>query len=243
MRNRLLSSALWIVIALLTVGVFPPILLCSILLRPVDRRRLLAHWIGTWWGCTIVRLNPFWRLRVHGRAHIHPGRTYVLVSNHQSLADIVILYELRRQFKWVAKRSLFHIPFLGWNMGLVGYIPLERGRHGSIRQSVQEALTWLQRGVSVLIFPEGTRSTTGRLGNFKNGAFKLAIQAGVPLVPIALAGTHDAIPRGSWVFLRRVEVALLVLPAIETACYTLEQADLLRDRTRQAIDAALARLV
>ncbi len=240
MRNRLLSCAIWMLVALLTVGVFFPILCCSILLRPVDRRRALAHWLGTWWGCTIVRLNPFWRLRVRGRGHIRRGRAYVLVCNHQSLADIVLLYALRRQFKWLAKQSLFDIPFLGWNMRLVGYIPLERGRHGSIRHSIEQSLMWLQRGVSVLIFPEGTRSTTGQVGAFKSGAFSLAIQAGVPLVPIALSGSRDAIPRGSWVFLRHVDVSLQVLPAIETAGYTLEQADVLRDRVRHAIETALA---
>ena len=210
------------------------------MLRPLDPQRRLAHRIGIWWGCTIVRLNPFWRLRVRGREHLHPRRAYVLVSNHQSLADIVLLYALHRQFKWLAKESLFAIPFLGWNMRLVGYIPLERGQQGSITRSYRRALDWLRHGMSVIVFPEGTRSRTGELGAFKNGAFNLAIQAGVPLLPVVLAGTRDAIPRGSWVFTRLAEATLTVLPAIETTGYTLDQAVALRDRVRSTISDALA---
>lgn len=228
-------------VAVLTVGVFVPIACCSILLRPLDPRRRLAHAIGIWWGCTLVRLNPFWRLRVRGREHLHPRRAYVLVSNHQSLADIVILYALRRQFKWLAKESLFAIPFLGWSMRLVGYIPLERGHQGSITRSYRQALAWLRRGVPVIIFPEGTRSRTGELGAFKNGAFNLAVQAGVPVLPIALAGTRDAIPRGSWVFDKRADVTLIVLPPIDTAGCAPERIGELRDRAREAIRDALAR--
>ena len=240
-RTKLLSCAIWIGVALLTVGVFFPILFCSLVLRPVDPTRRLAHRIGIWWGCTIVRLNPFWRLRVRGREHLHPRRAYVIVSNHQSLADIVILYALRRQFKWLAKESLFAIPFLGWSMRLVGYIPLERGQQSSITRSYRRALDWLRRGVSVIVFPEGTRSRTGELGAFKNGAFTLAVQAGVPLLPVVLAGTRDAIPRGSWVFDRRVEATLLILPAIETAGCTPDHVVALRDRVRAAVSDALAR--
>ncbi len=242
MRTRLVSCALWICVALLTIAVYFPILFCATVLRPCDRRRTLAHRIGIWWGCTLIRLNPFWRLRTSGVHHLHPKRAYVLVCNHQSLADIVILYALRRQFKWLAKRSLFTVPFLGWSMRLVGYIPLERGHQGSVTRSVRQALDWLRCGMSVAVFPEGTRSHTGLLGAFKNGAFRLAIQAGVPIVPIVLAGTRDAIPRGSWVFLRRVYASLVVLPPMETAGYTLDQAGALRDRVRDAINTELTRL-
>lgn len=240
-RAKLLSCALWTVVALLTVAVFVPILFCSLVLRPVDPQRRLVHRLGTWWGCALVRLNPFWRLRVRGREHLRSDRAYVLIANHQSLADIVMLYTLRRQFKWLAKRSLFAIPFLGWSMGLAGYIPLERGRQGSITHSYRRALAWLQQGMSVIIFPEGTRSRTGELGAFKNGAFTLALQAGVPLLPIALAGTRDAMPRGSWAFDRRADVTLLVLPPLDTTGAALDQAVVFRDRARAAIRDALAR--
>ena len=240
-RTKLLSCAIWIGVVLLTVGVFFPIFFCSLALRPLDPKRRLAHRIATWWGCTIIRLNPFWRMRVRGRALMRPDRAYVVVANHQSLADIVLLYALRRQFKWLAKRSLFAIPFLGWNMSLAGYIPLERNRQGSITRSIRQALEWLQQGMSVIVFPEGTRSRTGELGAFKGGAFTLAIQAGVPVLPVVLAGTRDAIPRGSWIFTRQVRAVLTVLPPIETAGCTPNQAGELRARARAAISDALTR--
>ena len=228
-------------VALLTIAATVPIFICGILLRPLDPQQRWAHVLALWWGRSVVAVNPFWRLRVSGRRHLRPGRAYVLVSNHQSLADIAILYGLRRQFKWLAKDSLFRVPFLGWNMRMCGYIPLERGDRQSIGRSFRRALVWLQDGMSVLVFPEGTRSRTGLLGAFKDGAFRLAIQARVPVVPIALSGTRDAIPRGSWRFEHHVRATLTILPPIETTAYAPDQTDALRERVRSAIADALQR--
>ena len=191
-----------------------------------DPQRRLAHSLGTFWANCLIRLNPYWRLRVVGKNRIRKNQSYVLVSNHLSLADIVSLFSMGHPFKWVAKKSLFRVPFLGWAMSVMRYIPLERGRHWSIRKSYQEALEWLRRDESILIFPEGTRSRTGEMGNFKRGAFRLALESGRPLVPVVLAGTQNVISKGNLSFGKLGLAYMSILPPIETKDSSLDEGEL-----------------
>jgi 1-acyl-sn-glycerol-3-phosphate acyltransferase len=182
---------------------------------------------------------PPWRVRVTGRELLDPARPYIFVANHQSLFDILALFWLRRQFKWVAKDSLFAIPFLGWAMSAAGYIRLVRGRPSSIRASYDEARRWLTRRMSVCFFPEGTRSVTGQTGPFKNGAFKLSMETGVPVVPIAIAGTRELLQRGGWRVALQGRVEVRILPPVEPAPYYPDGADRFRDDVRAQVLAAL----
>jgi 1-acyl-sn-glycerol-3-phosphate acyltransferase len=127
------------------------------------------------------------------------------------------MYKTRMQFKWVAKESLFKIPVLGWNMLLARHIQLKRGNFSSIKRIYKESGEWLRKNVSVAFFPEGTRSDSEGLGDFQNGAFKLAIKEKVPILPILIQGTKDAIPKGSWRFTTKISCILKVLPPIETS--------------------------
>ena len=163
-----------------------------------------------------------------------------MVANHQSMGDIIILYKIRAQFKWVAKDSLFRVPVLGWIMSLIKHIRLLRGDMSSIKKVYREAAVWLRGGMSVLFFPEGTRSDTDEMNPFQNGAFKLALKERVPVLPIAINGTRDAIPKGSWVFDHKVKGSLTVLPPIETKDMGPGDFDLLRDRAREAIEKQLS---
>jgi 1-acyl-sn-glycerol-3-phosphate acyltransferase len=240
---KLISLTAWCGIALVTILDVSLIFLISPVYL-IDRTRRAGHWLASVWGRAIVLLNPFWRVTVTGRENLDPRQAYVIVSNHQSMGDIIVLYFLRIHFKWIAKESLFSVPVLGWGMSVVGYIRLTRGKVGSIRDSIQDAKTWLMRGVSVLVFPEGTRSITGELGTFKNGAFKLALQCRMPLLPIVIAGTLDAIPRGTWVFRKKVHAVVSILApispqkdeefaALKMRAHTLMSAELLRLQTRE----------
>lgn len=232
--HLLRSLYLWGAVILVT-GVVSTLILCSLPLSLIDRDRRWAHWLGTLWAAILVRVNPFWTLRVVGRQRIRKNEGYVLVANHLSLADIVCLFSIGRQFKWLAKRSLFRIPFLGWSMWAMGSIPLERGRHGSIRESYRKALAWLQRDISVLIFPEGTRSRTGEMGHFKSGAFRLALESGRPIVPIVLAGTQEIIPKGKTGFGKARVATLTILPPIETRGLSPESEERLRNEVEQTM--------
>lgn len=234
----LLTLALWIAIGLLTVVLSLAILLVNLLLGAFDRKRRIAHRIASLWGRGSLLCNPCWRLTITGRHHIPARRPVIFVSNHQSMLDIMAGFCLFRQFKWVAKEELFRIPFLGWAMAGARYIRLARGERGSIRQSYDEAGRWLASGVSVFFFPEGTRSRTGQLGPFKNGAFKLALDTGVPIVPIVITGTRGLLQRGGWLFNPTADVRIAVLPPVQPSTDHADP-DRLRDHVRDLIARTL----
>jgi 1-acyl-sn-glycerol-3-phosphate acyltransferase len=165
----------------------------------------------------MTALNPYWKVTVSGLENIDRHKIYVVVSNHQSLADIVLMYKTRMQFKWVAKDILFKIPVLGWNMQLAKHIRLRQGDFSSIRRVYREAGEWLHNGVSVVFFPEGTRSDNNGIGTFQNGAFKLAIKEKVPILPIMIEGTKNAVPKGSWRFTTKISCVIKVLAPIDTS--------------------------
>ncbi len=174
-----------------------------------------------------------------GQENIRHGQTYVIVSNHMSLADILSLFHLNLQFKWMAKESLFKVPFLGWSMTCMGYIPLKRGNYGSIRDTYEKAKDWLKKGVSVVIFPEGTRSPSGTLSAFKNGAFKLALETQIPILPVAIFGNEKLLPKGKMNVGMNVHSYIRVLPAIETQGLEPEDFPKLRDQAHDMVKAEI----
>jgi len=212
----LISIITWATIILLTVLLFLAVSLMVIISFPFDKKRKLAHMQCYWWSRAIIALNPFWDLQVSGLENIDPEKTYVVVANHQSLADIIVLYGTCMQFKWVAKESLFKLPFVGWSLSLTKHIKLIRGKSESIRKAYKDAIHWLRKDMSVLFFPEGTRSETAQMNKFQSGAFKLAIKEKRSILPIAIKGTGEAIPKKTWIFKTRVSAKLKVLPAVST---------------------------
>jgi len=237
-QKYLLSTFIWLVEGTLTILLFFVMLFVTIILFPFDRKRKFAHAQCFWWSDAVLKMNPFWNFKVSGVENIDKNRTYVVVANHQSLADIAVLYQTRMQYKWVAKDSLFGCPFLGWCMYLAKHIKLTRGQIGSIKSVYREAATWLRSGMSVFFFPEGTRSETGELMEFQNGAFKLAIKEKVPVLPISIKGTGNAIPKGSWIFSTKVNGSVKVLPAIETSQFQPGDFARLRDMARSMLESA-----
>jgi 1-acyl-sn-glycerol-3-phosphate acyltransferase len=216
------------------------VLVLSAVVFPFDKKRKITHVQCFWWSDALIGLNPYWDLKVSGLENIDHKRAYVVIANHQSLADIVVLYQTKMQFKWVAKASLFKVPFIGWCLGLIKHIKLLRGDFSSIKKIYRQASVWLRKDMSVLFFPEGTRSSGEQMSVFQNGAFKLAIKEKKPILPICLIGTHSAIPKGSWIFNSKVSARLVVLPAVETDGFRPEDFGLLRDIVREKIEAAAA---
>lgn len=236
MKKKLISMIIWANGAILTSILFLLMLFSSVILYPFDKQRRIPHALCYWWSDLNIALNPYWKLRVSGLENIDHRKTYIIVANHLSQADIVLLYQTRMQFKWVAKDSLFKIPILGWCMTLGKHIELERGSFSSVKEIYREAAAWLRGGMSVLFFPEGTRSETGDMKEFQNGAFKLAIKEGVPVLPVAIRGTHNTLPKGSWLFNTNIILRLKVLPAIDVSGYSPADFASLRDKARQAIN-------
>ena len=177
----------------------------------------MLHQFTCFWASLYTWLNPAWPVRVEGREHIRRDATYVMVANHQSLLDILVLFRLFVHFKWVAKIELFTIPCIGWNMSLNRYVQLRRGDPESIAHMMRTCEERLAEGSSVMLFPEGTRSADGRLKPFKHGAFTRATRASAPVLPIVVEGTADALPKRGFVLQGRHHIRVRVLPEIPYA--------------------------
>ncbi len=234
------SIFIWAFAALMTLAVFFAVLFITLFLLPFDKKRKIVHAQGFWWADAIIGLNPFWHFNISGLEHINPRKSYVIVANHQSLADIVMLYKTRMQFKWVAKESLFRVPVFGWCMSRTKHIKLARGKYSSIHDVYEQAGEWLRQGLSVAFFPEGTRNATEQINTFKNGAFKLAIKEKKPILPIYIGGSRGIIPRGSWIFKANASCKLTVLPEIDTRALGSEDFYRLRDETYAKLSASAA---
>ena len=187
----------WVSVALLTVLFFFPLALVFLAVVPFDCDRKRLHVIVSLWARMILVVCPVMRVRIEGSELLSGDRAYVLVANHQSHADILTVLHLAHPFKFVAKKDLFWIPFLGWALSLVGYIPLDRSSRVSGKEVMKRASQYLGRGTSVLFFPEGTRSRDGEIHDFRVGAFKIAAEHDVPVVPIVIYGTRDVMTKGS----------------------------------------------
>jgi 1-acyl-sn-glycerol-3-phosphate acyltransferase len=221
------------------VGVWLPILAAS---RIAHRNDAVPRIPGRWlrrMARAAGRLSPLWKFEVRGTAPPDIAtHAYVVVSNHESSADPFLLSWLPWDMRWVAKQELFRIPFAGWALTLSGDIPLRRGDAASVRAMLAECKRTLRAGLSVMMFPEGTRSADGTLGRFKDGAFDLAIDAGVPVLPVALTGTHECRPKGSLWF-GEASAVVQVLEPIATQGMTAADLPRLRDESRERIAAAV----
>ena len=209
-----MSLCFWIFLGVSSVLLFPVAVVIWAVTAPFDRRRVLLHRFTCFWASLYTWLNPAWPVQVIGREKIRPGVAYVMVANHQSLLDILVLFRLFRHFKWVSKIENFRVPFIGWNMSLNRYIKLRRGDRASIAKMMQACEEALASGSSIMMFPEGTRSMDGRLRPFKPGAFALAQRMAVPLLPIVLEGTGNALPKRGFVLQGRHEIRIRVLEEI-----------------------------
>ena len=187
----------------------PPFALVILACALLDRKGHLAHRLSTFWLKGVIRCAGV-EIEVRGLEFLKPERSYVFAANHQSQFDIPVLgVVLPFQIRWLAKESLFRIPFFGWALRATGYIPIDRSNPRRGLKSLEAAAQKVKEGFSVVIFPEGTRSPDGRLLPFKTGGFVLAIKSGQPVVPIAICGTRQIMPRGRlWVTPGKVRVKI-----------------------------------
>lgn len=208
---RLASMAVFVLfflIAFVTLCLFSPLWLAA---RFSVRASCLAHGISSRLMHSFLRANPGWTCNFHGLHNIASQQAFVLVANHQSVADILVLAALPLSFKWVAKGSIFAMPIISAFMRMNGYICLGSADVQGTRKWLRDCERWLQRGYSVLIFPEGSRSEDGELQAFKTGAFHLAQHCAVPVVPIVVNGTREILAKKGRVlrFCGAIEVRIL----------------------------------
>ena len=235
MKQRLLSLGFWLFIAVTSFLLFPVAVLIWLVTWPFDRRRVLLHRFTCFWASLYTWLNPAWHVTLHGRERIDDSRAVVLVANHLSLLDILVLFRLFKHYKWVSKIENFRVPLIGWNMSMNGYIKLKRGDRASVLRMLRECEQAIGAGNSLMIFPEGTRSPTGRMRGFKPGAFEIALRTHAPVQPIALHGTHDALPKRGFVLQGRHEIEVRVLDPIPYETFADQSAEELAERVRDRI--------
>ena len=235
---KALSSAFsWVAVAAIVAVALPVVALVRLFDR--DPARYTTGRVFRWLGSQTTRVNPAWTVHVSGEMPAEMRRPFVVVSNHQSLADIPLVSRLPGEMKWVAKSDLFSVPLLGWEMRLAGDIPVDRRDAESRARVLVRAREVLRKRCSVMFFAEGTRSRDGRVKAFQDGAFRLAVETQTPVLPIAIDGTMDALPTHGWIF-GRVACRVHVFAPVETAGLTAADVPALREEVRRTIVAQVA---
>lgn len=224
------SLYIWFATAFLMGVFFPIVFLVWVFERNELHPRTTA--MVMFLSRTATRINPLLHLHIEGKELPDPSQAYVVVVNHQSLTDIPLVSHLPINLKWVAKASLFKVPFLGNLMKWNGDIPVDFKAPDKKRRVMEATTAYIEKGCNVIFFPEGRRSFTGDVARFHNGAFELAIQTGVPVLPIALDGLWDLLPSNSWKFAEGRDIHLKILEPISTEGLTVKDAAHLREKVR-----------
>lgn len=209
---------------------------------PFQKSRRVVHELSRVLVRIFFFVPPLWRHRVVGMEHIDRKRSYVIVINHRAMTDIPALYFLPLNFRWVSKREVFKLPFFGQFLRLHGDICIDRGRAAeAMEQLLHEGRLWIQRGASVAIFPEGTRSKDGALHGFKAGAFMLAREAGVEILPVVMDGTTTLV-KPNKLFRWRNTITIRVLPPVAAEHIASTDVKQVMGEVREAMCAALAEM-
>lgn len=209
-----ISIYLWLLVFTTFILFLPVITILWVLTNLFDKRLIVIHYFSSFWATLYIWLNPLWKIDIEGKNKVVQGQSYVIISNHQSLLDIALLYALFLPYKWVTKVENFKIPGIGWIMILNKYIRVDRNNKETYLQMVNECKNSLRSGSSVLLFPEGTRSRDGIIGEFKTGPFKIAKEANSPILPIIIDGSGKAMPEKGFILTGKQRLKVKILDPI-----------------------------
>ncbi len=238
--KTLASYGLWLLILLTCPIFFVGALVVWLVTVAFDRRLRALHLYSCAWASLYTYVFPYWTTTVRNRERLRNDTAYVVVSNHQSLLDILVLFRLYRHYKWVSKEEIFRVPFIGWNMTLNRYIRIRRGDKQDAVRMMASCGDALESGSSIMIFPEGTRSLDGELREFRHGAFTLALRHRTPILPIVLDGTLDALPKHGVTLNNPADIVIQVLEPIPVDGF--DDVDALRAHVRDVMAETLRRL-
>jgi 1-acyl-sn-glycerol-3-phosphate acyltransferase len=217
-----------IVVATLVLGIF------AFVSFPFDRKGRTGHYYARLWGKIALLANRV-KVKIEGMEHLNGKGPYIFMANHQGYYDVfALLGYLPYQFKWLVKKELFSIPFFGWTMAAVGYISIDREGNRQTVEAMNEAAQRIRDGMSVVIFPEGSRSPDGSIQPFKKGGFTLAIKSKVPIVPISITGSRDIMPKDK-LTAASGEIRMLVDHPIEIQHCSLKDRESLMKKVRETI--------
>jgi 1-acyl-sn-glycerol-3-phosphate acyltransferase len=221
------SVIVWLVGVVYALLFFPLTFIIWLLVLPFDRNRTITHRILSWQSWLLVWLLPIWQVRIEGREKALKGTAYVIISNHQSILDILLVNCLCYRFKWVSKIENLKMPLLGWYLRMADYIIIDRGNQESKEEMMERSFQCLKRGTSIMMFPEGTRSVDKEIGFFKRGAFQLAIQASKPILPILLDGSGGVLPKHGFIFSTGHEIRIKVFDPVPPESFNTNDPDIL----------------
>ena len=228
----LLQVAFWFVISIIVLGVT----------YPFDKSRRWVHECSRYICKWLFGIPPRMKRTIDGLENIDQNKPYVMVMNHNSGIDIFAAYKIPLNFRWVSKREVFRVPFMGPLLTIHGDIPIERGNPSEAMAKVLSlGKLWLGRGASVAIFPEGTRSKTGEINRFKMGAFNLAKEANVEILPIVMTGTNNMFRKG-WLVNWTNHVAIRVMKPISVEEIAATDVKEMAQKVREQMVDELAKL-
>ncbi len=233
------SIAVWLVGITIIAVFFPIIFIVWLFVFPFDRARTVVHWMLIYQAVIISYLVPIWKIKVEGRKKAIPGTTYVIICNHQSILDILLINCLRFRFKWISKIEVMKIPVLGWYLKMADYITVNRGDKESKEKMLEESYQCLKRGISIMIFPEGTRSADNEIAFFKRGAFQLAISTESPILPVLMDGTGGVLPKHGLIFGGFHRITIRVLDPVAPESFGTNNPDKLAMKFQEIMKEAL----
>lgn len=204
----------WLVIILMEVFMLLTGLVLLLFTFPFDPMRKVIDWHSTIWAKLHYWLNPRWKMHYTGGEYVKKNKPYIIISNHQSMLDIVLMYQVSRIFKWVSKKEALWIPFAGQALWMHRDILIRRGNKGSIKHMVKKAQYFFDHNICVCVFPEGTRTLDGQIHRFKEGAFVMAKLTHTAILPVVMDGNFDVMPKKSYRIKARKNFHIKVLPEI-----------------------------
>jgi 1-acyl-sn-glycerol-3-phosphate acyltransferase len=236
----LISLWVWLFIALTLIVLLPVSFIIRILVYPFDKKLGSIRILYCFFSEVYIRINPLWKIRIEGREKFNMKKVYVIISNHQSMLDIIAIQNIYRQFVWVSKAENFSYPVLGWIMKISGDIRLERDNPQSFASLVRNCEKKLSGGCSIIMFPEGTRSSDGEIKRFKEGAFRIAQLAKVSILPIIVDGTRDVLPKKGFIMKISSTMRVRILDEISYESFQGESPHQLADKFKQIMSYELA---
>lgn len=240
--NLLRSITAWFIGITFMVILFPVTFLIWLLVLPFDRNRSVIHWLLVWQSILISHLMPIWRLKISGKNKADREATYVIISNHQSLIDILLINNLGLRFKWVSKIENTRVPILGWYLRMSDYLIVDRAVDESKAEMLARGYAHLKNGTSVMLFPEGTRSGDMKTGYFKRGAFELAIRAKVPVLPVVIDGTGGILPKHGLLMKNYNDVVMHVLDPVPPESFGTNIPEELALKFRELLNSELLKI-
>lgn len=237
-----ISILVWIICLPLAGLLFPVSFLVWIITFPFDPERKIIHWWLVSQCLFFSNAVPLWKIRVEGREKARRGTPYIIISNHQSMLDVLILNNLRYRFKWISKIENFRVPVIGWYLKMAKYITVDRGNKESKAEMMERCSECLKKKISIMIFPEGTRSTNREIGPFKLGAFQLAMMTDKPILPVVVDGTGGILPKYGVIFSRGHVVKIKVLDPVYPGSFATSDPEELASRFRTLLISELDKL-